>query len=1014
MANEQQTIANLIVRLSAQTVELAAGLKRGEGMVSSFKSTIQSILGGITFAAIGYKLSKAITDATVHVANLSKTAEKVGVPVRSLSLLAEAADDLGISVDQLAVGLKFLSRSMFEASQGSGDARQIFKALKVEYESMPGVLRPLEETMLDMADVFSRMEDGPAKTAMALKVFGRSGIEMIPLLNKGREALREWMKDAERTGLAVDDALGKKARAFGKTMNNIGDAIRGMSLALMAELLPAMQSAAKWMLDMAKSANDLRENAHLVTEALRYMGAVVIPLFIVKLASMISLVGIANLALRAFGATLAFFSGPLGWITVGIVALSVAWTALGKGARDAAREHERFVDSVRSMKIDDLKETLRDTELQLTLLTQKYKAMIEELERSGDFNVFSVGTSAEADATKKKIDELKDRIKILQGAIGDINKTKIAPPVLTPEEALKKLEGKLREVRAQIIGLGDATGGAKAALEAFIAETIRGVPMTGQLAAAVRQLRLEFGLYTALQQVRANLVAREKGDLALSTAANEAAAAALRRNYEQGLVDVSSYYQQRRDLIRKSIDEEIAALEKESERPGTPEARKIEITAEIKVKRTKEAQELAEDIKAEADAYKELMSVISQGGLEQLVANNDLSMAHLQASYDDGLIDMRSFFAERRRIIEENAQAAITTIETQIPGMDPKAAEDAKNKIAAIRSQLFSENQKVNRDEILQVRANELEKFNIVAGFAQLKADAATGDLDRLQAQQEVDRANLASQHAQQLQQIQEFKDELILVDGEYLTKKEALEKAQFDQVMARTQLQAEQERAVLQLRLQMASQVATGMQDLFGTLYEASGKKIKAFFYLEKAAAIANAIINTAQGVTKALAQGGIFGITMAGIITATGAAQIALIMAQTIQGVGMKKGGPVRSGSGAKDDVPAMLTRGEYVQPEPTVRYYGVEIMEAIRRRLIPKDIFKGFGFFPPARPQFAFATGGAVTGGGDAIDNRSTSVGPFHFHLDAPISDRAIDKMKSGFRRVVVEVMKEESRD
>jgi hypothetical protein len=179
MANEQQTIANLIVKLSAQTVELAAGLKKGEGMVSSFKSTIQSILGGITFAAIGYKLSKSIQDATVHVANLSKTAEKVGVPVRELSLLAEAADDLGISIDQLAVGLKFLSRSMFEAGQGSGDARQIFKALKVEYETAPGVLRPLTETMLDMADVFSRMEDGPAKTAMALKVFGRSGIEMI-------------------------------------------------------------------------------------------------------------------------------------------------------------------------------------------------------------------------------------------------------------------------------------------------------------------------------------------------------------------------------------------------------------------------------------------------------------------------------------------------------------------------------------------------------------------------------------------------------------------------------------------------------------------------------------------------------------------------------------------------------------------------------------------------------------------------------------------------------------------
>src|SRR4030042_4420436 len=108
MANEQ-TIANLVVKLSAQTVELADGLKKGTGMVSSFKNTVQLILGGITLAAVGYKLTKVLTDATSHVSKLSKMAEKVGVPISALSLLAEAGDDLGISVDQLAVGLKFLS-----------------------------------------------------------------------------------------------------------------------------------------------------------------------------------------------------------------------------------------------------------------------------------------------------------------------------------------------------------------------------------------------------------------------------------------------------------------------------------------------------------------------------------------------------------------------------------------------------------------------------------------------------------------------------------------------------------------------------------------------------------------------------------------------------------------------------------------------------------------------------------------------------------------------------------------
>ena len=57
------------------------------------------------------------------------------------------------------------------------------------------------------------------------------------------------------------------------------------------------------------------------------------------------------------------------------------------------------------------------------------------------------------------------------------------------------------------------------------------------------------------------------------------------------------------------------------------------------------------------------------------------------------------------------------------------------------------------------------------------------------------------------------------------------------------------------------------------------------------------------------------------------------------------------ITSGSGVKDDVPAMLKRNEYVQPMEAVKYYGVEFMEMIRRRMLPKPMH--------------FATGGTPAG-------------------------------------------------
>ena len=58
--------------------------------------------------------------------------------------------------------------------------------------------------------------------------------------------------------------------------------------------------------------------------------------------------------------------------------------------------------------------------------------------------------------------------------------------------------------------------------------------------------------------------------------------------------------------------------------------------------------------------------------------------------------------------------------------------------------------------------------------------------------------------------------------------------------------------------------------------------------FNLNKLAAISNAIINTAEGATKALAQGGFAGIAMAAAVIASGTAQIAAIKRTTFQGGG------------------------------------------------------------------------------------------------------------------------------
>jgi hypothetical protein len=106
-----------------------------------------------------------------------------------------------------------------------------------------------------------------------------------------------------------------------------------------------------------------------------------------------------------------------------------------------------------------------------------------------------------------------------------------------------------------------------------------------------------------------------------------------------------------------------------------------------------------------------------------------------------------------------------------------------------------------------------------------------------------------------------------------------------------------------------------------------------KKAFNLNKLAAIANAIINTAEGATKALAQGGFFGIGMAAAVIAAGAAQIGAIKRTTFQGGG---GGTTPSAAGSVPTVNGNPVSSDRIITlrgvDPEKRYTGRQLIDLI----------------------------------------------------------------------------------
>lgn len=169
---------------------------------------------------------------------ISKLSQKLGISTELLSGYKVAAELSGSSVGGFAIGMRNLANHMVAANTGGKESQEIFKALGVSYADNEGRLRPLNEVMLDVADRFSQMEDGETKLSLATHVLGRSGMELIPMFNEGREGLKRYWEEAKRTGVILSKDAAQSCVDFNDALTILKVGIGGTAKEIALQLMP--------------------------------------------------------------------------------------------------------------------------------------------------------------------------------------------------------------------------------------------------------------------------------------------------------------------------------------------------------------------------------------------------------------------------------------------------------------------------------------------------------------------------------------------------------------------------------------------------------------------------------------------------------------------------------------------------------------------------------------------------------------------------------------------------------
>lgn len=198
------------------------------------------LIAGASIAALGVGITALVLPVARVGDEFFKLSQKTGVSVEALTALDYAAKLSDVTTEGLTKALQKLSVAMFDTQVNGDEGSAALKALGVSATDVHGQIRPTEAVLLDLAEKFATMPDGADKAALAVKLFGKEGLAIIPFLNQGREGITALMEEAQRLGLVMSEDVARASEIFNDNLTRLSAIFEGVQRQIGAAVIPIL------------------------------------------------------------------------------------------------------------------------------------------------------------------------------------------------------------------------------------------------------------------------------------------------------------------------------------------------------------------------------------------------------------------------------------------------------------------------------------------------------------------------------------------------------------------------------------------------------------------------------------------------------------------------------------------------------------------------------------------------------------------------------------------------------
>jgi hypothetical protein len=239
LKTQYSALENETKALGKENVTLKSSMQEIDGMMGGFGSKIGALLTNpyVLAAAAIIGTIKTFTDFTKELveysANIKETSEKTGVSTKALQEWKYVAEQTGGSLDTITASIKMMTR-------GLDTNADTYKKLGIQIKDSNGEFRSSTDIFDETVKALGDLTNDTERTKLALQLFGRGALDMVPLLKEGSAGIEELKQKANDLGLVLSDKAISGAHDLEKATDSLKSSWKSFTMQLVQDSIPAL------------------------------------------------------------------------------------------------------------------------------------------------------------------------------------------------------------------------------------------------------------------------------------------------------------------------------------------------------------------------------------------------------------------------------------------------------------------------------------------------------------------------------------------------------------------------------------------------------------------------------------------------------------------------------------------------------------------------------------------------------------------------------------------------------